>query len=103
MYTISPELGSISADALPSTKETSATTEGVPEVPSVVTTFLDAAEVAPTTAFAALDSNARTTPASVCTVGDWKYLTIWLVESQETTVPLAVPPVTVCDITSSTT
>ena len=44
MYTISPELGSISADALPSTKETSATTEGVPEVPSVVTTFLDAAD-----------------------------------------------------------
>jgi len=60
MYTISPESGSISADALPSTKETSATTEGVPEVPSVVTTFLDAAEVVPTTAFAALDSNAST-------------------------------------------
>ena len=52
-----------------------------------------------------LFSNALTIPLSVCALGDWKYLRtpVVVLESSsfhETTVPLAVPPVTVCLIFS---
>ena len=54
-------------------------------------------------ALEASEANALTIPLSVCAVGDWKYLRtpVVVLESSsfhETTVPLAVPPVTVCVI-----
>ena len=98
MYTISPELAAISGDAKPPVNPISDRT-----VFCAVSTVPEAVEVPPTTALAASEANANTTPASVCVVGDWKYFKIPLVESQETTVALAVPPVTVCVIVSSAT
>ena len=69
----------------------------------VVLTLTDTDVPASVIALAASEANALTIPLSVCDSGDWKYLRtpVVVLESssfQETTVPLAVPPVTVCVI-----
>ena len=65
-----------------------------------MSTLPEAVEVSPVIALEPLDSNPLTTPESVCASLVWMYLrTPAVVEPlssvQETTVPYAVPPVTV--------
>ena len=76
-------------------------------LPYAVSTLPEAVDPSPVIAFEPLDSNALTTPESVCASFVWMYLrTPAVVEPlsnvHDTTVPYAVPPVTVCVIFSST-
>ena len=97
----SPELFSISGVPKPATRVTPLVVALL-----VVSTLPEESEEAPVTALAPLEAKALTLPLSVCKSGDCTYLRtpdVVLPESkvQDTTVPKAVPPVTVCEITSS--
>ena len=65
MYTISPEFAAISGDARPPVNVIPDTAPVAP-----VSIFPLAVDACPTTALAAFDSNALTTPESLCNSGD---------------------------------